>query len=227
MFGTTSVEKAYLGPFVVFLLFLALSDVIASLGDGLAAWAIASPKYWIFPLQTVVCGWLLWKGWPYYSMKAPRNLAFTTAIGATVLLVWISPQLLGIAAPRMEGFDPHFFGDGGSYSANVAMRFVRLVIVVPLVEEIFWRGFLLRYLIKSDFTSVPFGTFELRSFLIVTFAFCLVHQFADWPAAAVAGALYNWVACRTKSLSACVLAHAITNLGLGLYVMRTGQWGFW
>ena len=50
---------------------------------------------------------------------------------------------------------------------------------------------------------------------------------ADWPAAALTGALYNFVAYRTRSLSACVLAHALTNALLGLWILRTGQWGFW
>jgi CAAX prenyl protease-like protein len=65
------------------------------------------------------------------------------------------------------------------------------------------------------------------SFGAVTIGFMLVHSTADWPAAAVTGALYNLVAYRTKSLSACVLAHAVTNLLLGLWIMATRQWGFW
>ena len=52
-------------------------------------------------------------------------------------------------------------------------RFLRLVIVVPLVEEIFWRGFLLRYLINEKFTEVPIGAFSWFSFGVVTVAFGL------------------------------------------------------
>ena len=99
--------------------------------------------------------------------------------------------------------------------------------MVPFVEEIFWRGFLLRYLIREDFESVPFGTFSWRSFALVTVFFALEHQPADYPAALLTGALYNWIAIRTRSLSSCILAHAITNLLLGVYIMATRQWGFW
>ena len=102
-----------------------------------------------------------------------------------------------------------------------------LLVVVPLVEEIFWRGFLLRLLIDEDFERVPFGTFSWFSFSIVTLGFALSHSPADWPAALVTGALYNAVAYRTKSLSSCILTHAVTNLLLGLWIMKTGQWGFW
>ena len=82
-------------------------------------------------------------------------------------------------------------------------------------------------IIDDDFTDVPIGTFSWKSFAIVTGGFCLEHSFADWPAAILTGALFNLVAYRTRSLSACVLTHAVTNLLLGIWVMRTGQWGFW
>ena len=113
------------------------------------------------------------------------------------------------------------------FLAVVGLRFLRCVVVVPLLEEIFWRGFLLRELIHPDFTKVPFGSFSWASFSIVTVGFCLEHSPADWPAALLTGALYNLVAYRTRSLAACVLAHAVTNLILGIYVMETKQWGFW
>ena len=70
-------------------------------------------------------------------------------------------------------------------------------------------------------------TFTWKSFLITSVAFCFEHQPADWPAALLTGALFNLVAYRTKSLAACVLTHAVTNLALAIYVLQTRQWGFW
>jgi len=101
------------------------------------------------------------------------------------------------------------------------------VIVAPLVEEIFWRGFLLRYLIRENFTEVAVGTFSWFSFFVVAVAFGFTHSRADWIPAMICGALYNLVAYRTRSLASCVLAHATTNLLLGLWIMQTRQWGFW
>jgi CAAX prenyl protease-like protein len=116
----------------------------------------------------------------------------------------------------------------------VGLRFIRLVIVVPLLEEIFWRGFLLRDLVQPRFTEVPVGTFRWRSFFIVVAAFGVAHWGKEtWPPgpdfvpALITGAMYNLIAYRTKSLTSCVVAHAVTNLLLGIYIMRTGQWGFW
>jgi CAAX prenyl protease-like protein len=109
----------------------------------------------------------------------------------------------------------------------LAARFTRLVIVVPLVEEIFWRGFLLRYLVREDFTAIPFGSSSRFSFWAVVVAFTAVHAPVDWPAAFLTGILFNLLAVRTRSLAACVTAHAVANLALGVYICATKQWGFW
>jgi CAAX prenyl protease-like protein len=142
--------------------------------------------------------------------------------------VWVAPQAFFGAAPRAEGFQPHFFGaDGAAYWTNLLLRFARMTLIVPLVEELFWRGFLLRFCIREDFQRVPFGTFTWTSFLVVSIAFCFEHTQPDWAAALITSALYNAVAYTSRSLLACVIAHAITNLLLGFYIMKTQQWGFW
>ncbi|HYR58229.1 MAG TPA: CAAX prenyl protease-related protein [Chthoniobacteraceae bacterium] len=229
MISASTGEKAYFAPFAVFLGFLALNELLGKMSEGMAgAWWWSEPRLWIFPLQTIVCGSLLLRWRRCYGLKRPARAAFAVAVGALVLAIWIAPQAWMHFPARLAGFDPTYFGKSGwAFDVTVALRFLRLVVVVPLVEEIFWRGYLLRILIADPFTDVPIGAFSWRSFAIVTAGFCLEHQPADWPAAILAGALYNLVAYRTRSLSSCVLAHAVTNLLLGIYVMRTGQWGFW
>jgi uncharacterized protein len=228
MMGSSSHEKAYLAPFFVFLAFLLVAELVSRVGDGYAHWMLAEPRYWIFPVQTGVCGWLLWRWRGHYAFGPNRGWLVAVGVGMAALAVWVAPQWLFGAAPRVEGFNPTYFGpDGAPYTANLSLRLLRMVIVVPLVEEIFWRGWLLRYLVNEDFQKVPFGTFTWKSFLITSVAFCFEHHFADWPAAVITGALYNFVAYRTKSLAACVVAHAVTNGVLAVYILRTGQWGFW
>ena len=229
MFGATRDEKAYVGPFVVFLAIMFLGEILGWIAPRSEFWIVAEPRYWVIPLQTVVGAVLLARYWRSYQMRFPAGIGFATLVGAIALIIWIAPQQWLGAEARLKGFQPDYFGgpDTWMYWFNVVVRFVRLVIIVPLIEEIFWRGFLLRYLIDDDFLDVPVGTFSWKSFGIVTAGFCLEHQFADWPAAILTGMLFNLVAYRTRSLSACVLTHAVTNLILGIYVMRTGQWGFW
>jgi uncharacterized protein len=229
MFGISAspFAKAYLGPFVVFMALLALGELVSHFGDGLASWPLAEPKYWIFPLQTVLCGVLLIWWWRSYDFRWNRGWLVGVAAGLFVLGVWVSPQWLFGADARVGGFDPWFFGGGTAFRWNVIGRVLRLVVVVPLVEELFWRGFLLRHLIRDPFHEIPFGTLNWRAFIAVALLFALAHWGPDfWPALAT-GAIYNLVATFTRSLAACVIAHATTNLLLGVYIYRTQQWGFW
>jgi hypothetical protein len=227
MNGDGSRTGAYLAPFAAFFLLLLLGELVAKLGDGYALWAVSEPRYWIYPLQIVVCGIVLWRNRAVYEFMPVRGLAFAGFIGLVALAVWIAPQAAFGAAARTDGFDPWRFGEGWPFWLNLSLRFARMVVIVPLLEEIFWRGFLLRYLIRQDFENVPFGTFSWKAFLIASAAFCFEHQLPDWPAALVTGALFNLVACRTRSLTACVFTHAVTNLALGIYILQTRQWGFW
>ncbi len=148
-------------------------------------------------------------------------------MGICVFALWIAPQAFLGLPPRTSGFNPQVLPRPALYWFEVILRFGRLVLVVPFIEEIFWRSFLLRFLIDDNFDRVRFGTFSWLSFTIVTLGFGLSHSPADWAAAVLAGALYNAVAYRTKSLSSCIFAHALTNLLLGLWIMQTKEWGFW
>jgi CAAX prenyl protease-like protein len=228
MFGGDLKERAYLAPFLAFFLLLSAGVMVEHFFGGRAFWAVNETRYWVFPLQTLICAVLLIRYWSFYDLHRPRRPLFTFGIGFLALVLWVAPQEWLGAPRRVEGFNPEFFGSAGwPYAVNVGLRLVRLVVVVPLVEEIFWRGFLLRYLIDEHFTRVPVGTFSWLSFGVVMAGFCFEHSPADYPAAILTGALYNLVAYRTRSLSSCVLAHAVTNALLGIYVLRTSQWGFW
>lgn len=216
---------AFALPMGVFLGLLALAGALRKPGGSF--W-LASPEYWIYPAQTLICGALVLWFWREYNFRAPQKALFAFAIGLVVFGLWIAPQQFFGFPPRLVGFDPQVFADQpGLYWATILFRFLRLVIIVPLVEEIFWRGFLLRYLINEKFTAVPIGSFSWVSFAVVTLGFGFAHSPADWIAAFATGALYNLVAYRTRSLASCVVAHAVTNLLLGIWIMRTGQWGFW
>jgi uncharacterized protein len=208
---------AFTLPMAAFLVLLAVGKAIQKVDSTF--W-LSSPEYWVYPAQTVF--------WREYEFRAPQRIVFSTAVSVLVFVLWISPQALLGFGPRFDGFNPEVFsGQPAAYWSTIIFRFLRLVVVVPLVEEIFWRGFLLRYFVRERFYAVPFGTLSWLSFAVVTIGFGFSHTRANWTPALVAGAFYNCVAYWTKSLSSCVLAHAVTNLLLGLWIMKTGQWGFW
>ncbi|MCP4170539.1 MAG: CAAX prenyl protease-related protein [Fuerstiella sp.] len=239
---------AHICPLVTFLLCLAIPDLMSVIGfdrsDGTQPWYVTAPEQWVFPLQTLLALGVLIYFWHQYVFRPVTGLLTATFIGTLGIVIWIAPgflfrifemnenvlKYLGFV-PRTDGFNPSFIAthDGALCCGAVAMRFVRLVIVVPLAEEIFWRGFLMRYLIDpdGDFWKIPFGAHHWRSFVIVTAMFTLAHASVDYAAAMVFGSLMYWLAVKTKSLAACVLAHAVANLILGGYVMVSQQWGYW
>lgn len=144
------------------------------------------------------------------------------------IAAWVTPSALGWM-DRTEGSNPASLPGGAFLVASALIfRFLRLVIVAPFVEEIFWRGFLQRYLVdtREDFWEIPFGTFTWISAFGSTAGVVLIHAPADWPAAAAWGVLMAILYVRTKSLTACIFTHAIANLLLGIYVLHTGNWGF-
>lgn len=225
---TQSPTWAYVAPFGIFLGLLALRSLVERFAQGHGPLWLASPEYWIYPAQTILCGAAVWWYWPHYGLRVPRGVLFTLGLGVLVFVIWVSPQMLFGFAPRNEGFDPEVFAESPSlYWANLGMRFIRLVIVVPFVEEIFWRGFMLRYLIDERFEKVPIGAFSWLSFGAVSLLFGLEHAGPDFIVGVITGALFNLVIYRTRSLSSCVLIHAVVNLLLGIYIMQTSQWGFW
>jgi CAAX prenyl protease-like protein len=210
---------------LLFVVLLSAAPLLKKLGNQF--W-LQSPEYWIFPLQTILCAGLLVWFWREYDFHRPANLGLVIAVAIIVFVVWISPQQFFRFPARTSGFNPQIFdGHPSLYWPTIILRIIRLVIVVPLVEEIFWRGFLLRFLIDEHFERVPFGAFSWVSFVVVAALFGFSHSPEDWAAAVFTGACYNLVAYRTKSLLSCVLAHAITNLLLGIWILQTKQWGFW
>jgi hypothetical protein len=242
----SSPAVAYVAPLAVFLILSMLIPAVQVENEMLPWWRHA-PEHWVYPLQALVCGGLLWYFRGHFTLRPWRGLGWAVVLGTVGILWWCVPawgyrhlndagltppgwmEWFGLA-PREEGFDPELFGASGpGYTLVLALRFFRMVVIVPLVEEIFWRGFLMRYL-QADggpFQKVPFGRHDWRTYLVVTGLFMVAHASVDWTGALGFGSLMYWLTVRQKSLGACVLMHAVANLLLGVYVVWTRQWGFW
>lgn len=97
------------------------------------------------------------------------------------------------------------------------------MLLVPIIEELFLRGFLMRFVIREDFWKVPFGTVTAAAAVA-----CVVWAVASHPAEAVAAvgwfAVVTGIAAATRRPIDCILTHAATNLALGVYVVATGNW---
>lgn len=225
-------DKAVLSrvlPFATFMCFVGLDEVGRYATEkGLMALS-PSTLYYLYPLRVAVVALLLWLFRDHYrelrlrDLAAPARTAAVGAVGLATCVMWVLMDW-SVKAPG-HGFDPTLLPPGGIRTALTAARVAGAVLVVPLMEELFWRSFLLRYLVDPRFESVEPGRFTWGSFLATTILFGLEHDLL--VAGMVAGAVYNAVLYQTRSLSHCVLAHAVTNLVLACYVLYTGRWYFW
>jgi hypothetical protein len=108
----------------------------------------------------------------------------------------------------------------------IAVRVLESAALVPVLEELFWRGWLMRWAIRADFENVPVGQYTALSFWTVAFLFAAEHG-PYWEVGLIAGVAYNWWCVRTRNLADCILAHAVTNGLLAGYVLLFDRWQFW
>jgi CAAX prenyl protease-like protein len=219
-------------PFALYLFFLMLAEAVSwlaarvsivSVWDG---WA----QLWLYPIKIFFVSGALIVLWPRYGelkdspFKSARDLMLAVCIGVLVYFFWINADWAWATQGRSRGYNP--FAAGESTGAVLAaMRFIGAAVVVPVMEELFWRSFLLRYLISPRFEAIPLGTFTLFSFVATLILFGLEHHL--WLAGIVAGAAYTMLLYRTRRLWPSIIAHAVTNLALAMHVLITKEWYWW
>jgi len=216
-----SVTPRYILPFALLLAFLALHSV----------WPL--PPSIDYPARDVVVGGvLLFYSWPVIQWR-PRAALASLGIGALVFAIWIGPDLLFPHYRQHWLFQNPVTGVSRSIPDSALhnrwllfFRVVRAVVVVPIAEELFWRAWLMRWLISPDFESIPLGTYAAGAFWIVALLFASEHG-PFWDVGLAAGIIYNWWMIRTKSLADCILAHAVTNGLLCAWVIATQSWQYW
>jgi len=187
-------------------------------------------SWWLYGVcSLLVLGLLLWLRPRYRGQDpAPPRVRDSVLLGLGAIVLWIAldPWMPRTAArdntfPFATAFEIGFVPG----ILSIAFRIFGAVLVVPIVEELFWRGFLMRTIIKPEFEEVPLGTFQPLSFYITTVAFALVH--VEFGSATLFALIAGWWFCKTKSLRAVIILHAAANLGLALYVLLTKNWFLW
>lgn len=218
-------------PFALFMGFIGVGEVLRWAEDtGLLSLEDAA-YYYLYPIKTFTVLIALTWFWRRYTeisfvdFRVPRNTIVSIATGLFVFVMWINMDYPFATIGTLQGFDPNIFTDSGVRMAMIIVRLTGAVIVVPVMEELFWRSFLVRYLVDKDYWRVPVGIFTASSFLVSSLLFGLEHNL--FLAGIIAGICYNLLLYLTKSISQCILSHALTNLCLGIYVLATGKWYFW
>lgn len=219
----------YVLPFAIFMIATSLEPSWAKMGFYEVA----------YTLKLILVGAAIVWGRRVYPSWSSRGWAQAVLLGSAGAVFWVLLADLEansgikenlpswLASGKRAGFDP-YHGEGSISLASwafVVVRLTGLIAIVPVMEEVFWRGFLMPYLIDGQFDKVKPGTYTHFSFVFVTLAFTLVHT--EWSSALVWGigvnVLYYW----TKNIWACVIMHMVSNALLGIWIMQTQSWELW
>ena len=210
-------------PFALYILFLVLEN-------GVSNWAPGFDARWLYPVKTGLVAAALLILWRHYTeLKCERlpllHLLLSIIAGLIVLVLWVNLEarwmLLGDPG---KGYIP-LDAQGRIEPLLIAFRIAGAALVVPLMEELFWRSFIQRWIQRPDFMALDPAQIGMRALVIASVLFAVEHQ--QWFAGLLAGLAYGGLYIYTRNLWAPVIAHAITNGGLGIYVVMTGRWQFW
>lgn len=218
-------------PFAVFMAFIGLEEALRFFIDKGLVSITPGHLLYLYPVKAVVVGLLLlyfrkqYKEIRLADLANAGNLFLSLTVGIVVFILWINMDWSFGAQGKPVGFDPTIVSNYLTRLILITSRVIGAAVIVPIMEELFWRSWLLRYIIDHDFNKIQIGFFTWPSFLISTILFGLEHNYII--AGIMAGIVYTLLLYRTKSIASCILAHAVTNFVLAVYVLFTGAWCFW
>lgn len=224
----TSLLKQYpvlqwIAPFAAFMLLLVVSP------------ALGIPQPWesILRIGVLLLTIVLFSGTILRTLRV-QHLLGSVLLGLAVCALWVAPDLL------VPGWRSHWLFQNsitGTLKNSIApaeladplvlvLRFARAALLVPVLEELFWRGWLPRWIVNNDWQRVPLGTYTRAAFFISAVLFAMEHG-PYWEVGLLCGLIYNWWMQRTRSLGDLIVVHAVTNAALSTFVLVTKRWEYW
>ena len=204
---------ARVAPFVIFLV---LTSCQGQFG--------AASAYWFYFAKTLVAVWLIWEMRPLVPEMRWAMSWEAVVVGIGVFVLWVGldpfyPKFMKSAVV----WNPHtHFGENSTLAwLMIVTRILGSTLVVPPLEEVFYRSFLYRYIAKPDFLSVPLNRFLPLPFFVTAAVFGFSHF--QWLAGILCGMAYQWLVLRKNRLGDAMTAHAITNFLLGVWVVWRGR----
>ena len=208
-----------------------LVPFLAILAASFISKAASGSFEWLYPLRFVAAAIALWHFRDEYKKLNWRFGWLAPLAGVAVFLVWLAPTFwalwthtaqsgadsLGVALAALSP---------DSRIAWIAFRVVAAAVTVPIAEELAFRGYLARRLMKRDFDRVPSRSLTLLSIGLSSAAFGLMHG-QQWVVGILAGAAYAGALKWKGRIGDAVVAHATTNLLLAVWVLSRGDWGQW
>lgn len=215
-------------PWLPWVLPFALFLVLTSLEGQFTAY-----YPWFYTAKMVLVTWILLRLRRFLPEAAPRKdgLGLAVGLGLILTVLWVAVDYITPHFPKLLGtrigYDPfHELPNPVGRTLFLLVRFYGLVVIAPVCEELFYRGFLLRLVTDfDDFRRVPLGRFSTTAFAAVVVLMGLSHP--EWLSALVFSAALCALLARTRNLFACIVCHGVTNLALGIYVLAFHAWKFW
>nr|WP_267874515.1 CAAX prenyl protease-related protein [Duganella fentianensis] len=209
-------------PFLAYMAFIVVADLLSRVGVD------AATLRWLYPIKIGFVFLLLVVFWRQYQELASwrcsaRLLAVAAAAGVVVLVLWLNLAAGWMVMGQSSGFDPR---SGGQIDWSLALpRLAGATLVVPVMEELFWRSFLMRWLVHQDFEQVAPQQVGWGSWAVSSLLFGIEHNL--WLAGLVAGLIYGFLYRRSGNIWAAIVAHGVTNGLLGIWIISTANWSYW
>lgn len=212
-----------IAPFGAYVFFMILEDMLLKFG-----WEPSELRM-LYAVKIAVVAGLLWAMRSAYSeLRWPGGAGLRVwfaalVAGIVVFIAWINLTADWMVMGESVGFDPRENGEIDWFLVSV--RIAGAALVVPVMEELFWRSFLMRWIEHPSFLTVNPAQVGIKALGISAALFALAHSL--WLAGLFAGMVYGLLYMRSKTLWLPILAHAITNAILGVWIVVTGNWNFW
>jgi exosortase E/protease (VPEID-CTERM system) len=149
--------------------------------------------------------------------------ALSVLVGLLVGIVWIAVPY----SAHMDASKENLIVTLGraGFIGWIIVRCIGSIVVVPLCEELAFRGYLARRLMRREFWDVPFGKLSWVGILGSAVVFGAVHD--RWALGIFAGFLFAWIVRRSGRLTDGVVAHAVSNALIAIWVLVSGNWQHW
>ena len=207
-----TLTAAYLVPFLIVL------------GGRMIVLAVSSTSGPWYALPALAGALALWHYRGEFAALAWRFTWRGVAVGFAVFILWMLAARWLHPAGTIQGAPGAAMQPSSSLS--LLARILGSVVIVPIAEELAYRGYLLRRLVARDFAGVQFEAVGLWPLLVSAAVFGAPHG-AMWPPAVVAGAAYGMLVTRTGRIGEAVCAHVTTNGLIAAAVLSGHHWELW
>ena len=223
MFNKNTIPRVI--PFAIYILFQVVGNTIAQLFDGFSIdvrWL-----YLVKIISVIIALAYFWHRYDELRIKpSTQDFVYAGVAGMIVFVIWIFPYPSWLASGReVAGINPMLEQMTLQNILWMTTRVLGATLIVSVMEELFWRSFIMRWFDNKDFLVVDPGKITAFAYIGSACLFALEHHL--WLAGLFAGLVYGELYKTYKNIWIPIFAHAVTNGMLGIWVVLTGNWQYW